>query len=153
MTSVKWLYIICIIWGGWPSRFRHCNKNQNIPSSNPIRSLAGLRGPTSLQGSQWPLCQKCKKAVINIGGVSSVANNGCLSAIAERLRTSANKKNLEITKITDHFSHTHKKRILKLSNLKDLFFPNIFIQLHLNFFQNLNTQETCICHICVWMLN
>ena len=32
------------------------------------------------------------------------------------------KKNLEITKMTDHFSHTHTKRILKLPNLKDLFF-------------------------------
>ena len=31
---------------------------------------------------------------------------------------------------------THKKRILKLPNLKDLFFPNFIIQLHLSFFQN-----------------
>ena len=108
MTSVKWLYIIYIFWGEWPSRFRHCNQNQNIPSSNPIRSLAGLRDPTSLQGSQWPSCQKCKKAVINIGGVSSVANNGCSSLIADHLRTSVNKKNFEITKMTNHFSHTKK---------------------------------------------
>ena len=37
--------------------------------------------------------------------------------------------------MTDHFSHT-KKGILKLPNLKNLFFPNFIIQLHLSFFQN-----------------
>ena len=51
----------------------------------------------------------------------SVANNGQSSAIAYRLRTLVGKKKLEITKMTDHFSHT-QKRILKLPNLKDLFF-------------------------------
>ena len=52
---------------------------------------------------------------------SSVVNNGRSSAVADRLRTLVGKKNLEITKMTDHFSHT-QKRILKLPNLKDLFF-------------------------------
>ena len=57
------------------------------------------------------------------------------------------KKNLEITKMADHFSHT-KKRILKLPKLKDLFFcSNFIIQIHLNVFQNSNTQGTCIRHI------
>ena len=62
------------------------------------------------------------------------------------------KKNLEITKMTDCFSHT-KKGVLKLPNLKHLFFLIFVIQLHLNFFKNSDTQGTCILHICVWMLN
>ena len=41
-------------------------------------------------------------------------------AIADRLGALVGKKNLEITKMADHFSHT-KKRILKLPKLKDLF--------------------------------
>ena len=34
------LYIIYIFWG--PSRCRHCNQNQNIPSSNPSEAWLGL---------------------------------------------------------------------------------------------------------------
>ena len=49
--------------------------------------------------------------------------------------------------------HTHKKRILKLPNLKDLFFSNFIIQFHLNFFQNSDIEGTCIRHIRVWMMN
>ena len=79
--------------------------------------------------------------------INSVANNGRSSAIVNRLRTLVGKKKLEIAKMTDHFSHTQKKRILKLPSLKDLFFSNFTIQLHLNFFQNSDTQGTCIGHI------
>ena len=50
----------------------------------------------------------------------SVTNNGRSSAIADRLKALVGKKNLEITKMTDHFST--KKRILKLPKLKELFF-------------------------------
>ena len=40
----------------------------------------------------------------------------------------------------DQSLFTHKKGILKLPNLKDLFFPNFIIQLHLSFFQNSDTR-------------
>ena len=149
MTSVKWLYIIYIFWGEWPSRFRHCNQNQNIPSSNPIRSLAGLRDPTSLQGSQWTLCQKCKKTVINILGVNSVANNGCSSAITDRLRTSVDKKTWKLQKWPTTFhTHTQKERILKLSNLKDLFFLIFYstpLKLLLEFRYTRNVHSPYLC--------
>ena len=78
----------------------------------------------------------------------SVANNGQSSAIADRLRTLVGKKKLEITKMTDHFSHTQKKDF-KTAKPERFFFSNFIIQLHLNFFQNSDTQETCIRHICV----
>ena len=39
---------------------RHCNENQ-VSGSNPTRCLARLRVPTSLQGSQWPWGQNCRK--------------------------------------------------------------------------------------------
>ena len=69
-------------------------------------------------------------------GRGSVANNnGRSSAIADRLKVLVGRNNLEITKMTDHFSHT-KKGISKLLNLKDFFFPNFIIQLYLSFFHN-----------------
>ena len=77
---------------------------------------------------------------------SSVVNNGRSSAIADRLRTLVGKKKLGNYK-NDRPLFTHKKKILKLSNLKDLFFSNFIIQLHLNFFQNSDTQGMCIHHI------
>ena len=40
---------------------RHCNENQ-VSSSNPTRCSAWLSNPTSLQGSQWPLGQNCRKS-------------------------------------------------------------------------------------------
>ena len=40
---------------------------------------------------------------------SSAANSGRPSAIADRLGALVDKKNVEITKMTDHFSHTQKK--------------------------------------------
>ena len=52
---------------------------------------------------------------------SSVAINGRSSATADRLRTLVGKKNLEITKITDHFSHAHKKDF-KTAKLERSFF-------------------------------
>ena len=42
---------------------------------------------------------------------------------------------------------TRKESILKLPELRDLVTSNCFIQLHLNFIQNFDTQETCIHHI------
>ena len=41
-----------IIWGEWPSGLRRCSKNRKVPGSNPTRRSAGLRDPTSLQGSR-----------------------------------------------------------------------------------------------------
>ena len=38
----------------------------------------------------------------------SVANNVRSSAFVDRLRTLLGKRNIEITKMTDHFSHTQK---------------------------------------------
>ena len=43
------------LWGEWPSGLRCCDKNRKVPDSNPIMHLAGLRNPTSLWGSRWPL--------------------------------------------------------------------------------------------------
>ena len=58
------------------------------------------------------------------------------------------KKNLEITKMTEHISHI-KKGILKLPNLNDLFFfPNFIIQLHLSLFQS--SADTRIHQECVF---
>ena len=56
-------------WGEWSSRLRRCDQNRKVPSSNPTRCSPGLRDPTSLQGSWWPLGQICKMQVINIGWV------------------------------------------------------------------------------------
>ena len=86
--------------------------------------------------------------------ICSVANNGRSSAIANRLRTLVGKKTWKLQKWPTTFhthTHTHTQRILKLPNLKDLFFfHSFFIQLQLNFFQNSDTQGTCIRHIRVW---
>ena len=68
---------------------------------------------------------------------SSVVNNGRSSAVADRLRTLVGKKNLEITKMTDHFSHTHthqKKDFKTAKPERSFFFSNFIIQLHLNCF-------------------
>ena len=46
--------------GEWSSGLRYGSKNQKVPISNPTRGSAGLRDPTSLQGSWWPPGQKCK---------------------------------------------------------------------------------------------
>ena len=53
--------------GEWPSGLRLCNKNRKVPGSKLARCLAGLRDPTSLQGSRWPSGRMWTKAVINIG--------------------------------------------------------------------------------------
>ena len=37
--------------GEWPTGLMCCSKNQKVPGSNPTRRSAGLREPTSLQGS------------------------------------------------------------------------------------------------------
>ena len=52
--------------GLWPRRVLHgglrcCTQNQKVPGSKPTICLAGLRDPTSLQGSQWNSGWKCKK--------------------------------------------------------------------------------------------
>ena len=50
--------------------------------------------------------------------------------------------------------HTHKKKgFWNCQSWKIFFSSNFIIQLHLNFFQNSDTQGTCFRHICVWMLN
>ena len=56
-------------WGEWPSRLRHCDQNQEVPGLNPTRCSVGLRDPTSLWGSRWPLGRICKTQVINMGWV------------------------------------------------------------------------------------
>ena len=61
---------------------------------------------------------------------NSIANNGRSSAIADGLRILVGKKNLEITKMTDHFSHTQKKDF-KTAKPEKSFFSNFIIQLHL----------------------
>ena len=45
----------------WSSWLRCCNKNWKVSGSNPTRSSAGLRNPTSLQNSWWPSGQNCRK--------------------------------------------------------------------------------------------
>ena len=52
--------------GKWPRGLRCCSQHQEVLSSNLTRCLVVLRDPTLLRGSQWPLDQICKKAVINI---------------------------------------------------------------------------------------
>lgn len=47
------------------SWFKALWRNQNVPSSNPTRNLAGFTGPTSLLGFQWPL--KTDKNVLTSG--------------------------------------------------------------------------------------
>ena len=53
---------------------------------------------------------------------SSVVNKCRSSAIADRLRTLVGKKNLEITKMTYHFSHTHQKKDFKIAKPERSFF-------------------------------
>ena len=54
-------------WGEWPSGLRRCDKNWKAPGSNSTRRSAGLKDPTSLQGSRLPLCRNCTNAIINMG--------------------------------------------------------------------------------------
>ena len=96
-----------------------------------------------------------KKPIVALqitAGHSSVANNGRSSANRPSFENIGRQKKLGNYK-SDRPLFTHKKRILKLLNLKDLFFSNFVIQLYLNFFQNSDNQGTCIRHIRVWMLN
>ena len=51
----------------------------------------------------------------------SVANNGRSSAIADRLGALVDKKNLETTKMTDHFSHVQKKGFKTAKTKRSLF--------------------------------
>ena len=45
---------------------RTCNQDRKVPGSSPTRRSAGLREPTSLQGSCYLSGRKIEKAVINI---------------------------------------------------------------------------------------
>ena len=53
MYFVRWMSFR----GEWPSGLRCWNRK--VPYSSPNSCLAGLRNPTSLRGSQWPLGQNC----------------------------------------------------------------------------------------------
>ena len=97
----------------------------------------------------------CKDIVnwlfLNFGNAwpSSAANNGRSLAIVDHLRTLVSKKNLDITKMTDHFSHT-QKRILKLSNLKDLFFFRFYYSTPLKLFSELRyTRKSYLPYSCM----
>ena len=52
----------------------------------------------------------------------SAANNGWSSAIADCLRALTSKKNWEITKMTNHFSHTKKTDFKTAKAEKNFFF-------------------------------
>ena len=120
MTSVKWLYIIYIYSGesdlvglGIVIRIK------TFPVQTPSEAWLGLGTQHHYKAPNDLRAKNVKRQWLTCGELAVLQNNGCSSAIADRLRTSVDKKTW---KLTNHFSHTQKKRILKLSNLKDLFF-------------------------------
>ena len=51
MFIISGRVVFDVDWKEWPSRLRHCYKNQNVLGSNPTRPSAGLRDVTLLQDS------------------------------------------------------------------------------------------------------
>ena len=78
---------------------------------------------------------------------SSVANNGRSSAIVDRLRTIGWQKNLEITKMNDHFSQ--KERILELPKLEDLFFFKFYYWIPLKLSEFRYTRNVYLPYSCM----
>ena len=72
----KWIFLSGYFWGEWPSGLRRCSKNRKVLGSNPTRHLAGLRDPTSLQDSWWPLGRKCKTQWVVLGEWGCLVDNG-----------------------------------------------------------------------------
>ena len=69
--------------GEWPRGLMYCSKNQKVPGSNPTRHSAGLREPTSFQGSWWPTGRKCKIQWSTSGEWGCPLNNGPKLAVGQ----------------------------------------------------------------------
>ena len=67
----------------WPSGLRRCSKNRKVPCSNPTRRSAGLRDPTSLRGSWWPLGRKCNTQWLTSGEWGCPIDNGPKLALGQ----------------------------------------------------------------------